>query len=88
MQENIEIEMKKEEIEKKLRDFIVDDLEIDEIKVSSEAKLKEDLGIDSLDVVDLAAMLRKAYGIKIVPEEMEDVKTFRQLCEYVESKCE
>jgi acyl carrier protein len=49
--------MTREEIEEKVRAFLIDDLEIDEEKITDEAKLKEDLGIDSLDFVDIVVIV-------------------------------
>ena len=57
--------MNRTEIEEKVRDFLVEDLEIDEEKIYPQAKLKEDMGIDSLDLVDIVVMVRqRAAGSK------------------------
>lgn len=79
--------MNREEIEKKVRDFMVNDLEIDEEEISPDARLKEDLGVDSLDLVDIVVIVEKVFGFKINPEEMTNVKTLSQFCDYIESKC-
>ncbi|MDY6348064.1 MAG: acyl carrier protein, partial [Bacteroidales bacterium] len=47
--------------------------------------LKEDLGIDSLDFVDIVVIVEKTFGFKIKPEDMKEVKTFSQFCEYIAS---
>ena len=49
--------MERTEIEQKVRAFLIDDLEIDEDKVFPESRLKEDMGIDSLDYVDIVAVV-------------------------------
>ena len=67
--------MTRTEIDEKVREFLIDDLEIDEEKIAPEALLKDDLGIDSLDFVDI-----------VVIEEMADVKTLSQFCDYIEGK--
>ena len=51
-----------------------------------EAKLKDDLGIDSLDFVDIVVIVEKNFGFKIKPEEMQGVVTLSQFCDYIESK--
>ena len=51
-----------------------------------EAKLKDDLGIDSLDFVDIVVIVEKNFGFKIKPEEMQGVTTLTQFCDYIESK--
>lgn len=78
--------MSREEIERKIREFLVEDLEIDEEKISEEARLKEDIGIDSLDFVDIVVIVEKKFGFKIKPEEMKGVKTFVQFVDYIEKK--
>ena len=78
--------MTRKEIEEKVRAFLIDDLEIDEDKISDDAKLKDDMGIDSLDFVDIVVIVEKNFGFKIKPEEMKDVTTLSQFCEYIESK--
>ena len=49
--------MNRNEIEEKVRNFLIEDLEIDEEKISPDALLKEDLGIDSLDFVDIVVIV-------------------------------
>lgn len=78
--------MERTEIEKKVKDFLVDELEIDEEKISPEAKLKEDMGIDSLDFVDIVVIVERNFGFKIKAEEMAGVDTFAKFCDYIESK--
>ena len=78
--------MERKEIEEKVREFLIEDLEIDEEKIVPEAELKEDLGIDSLDFVDIVVIVERNFGFKIVPEEMQDVKTLNQFCDYIERK--
>lgn len=78
--------MTRTEIEEKVRAFLIDELEIDEEKINNDAKLKDDMGIDSLDFVDIVVIVEKNFGFKIVPEEMKDVETLRQFCDYIERK--
>ena len=78
--------MERKEIDEKVREFLIDDLEIDEEKIAPEALLKDDLGIDSLDFVDLVVIVERKFGFKIKPEEMAEVKTLSQFCDYIESK--
>ena len=78
--------MERKEIEEKVRTFLIDDLEIDEDKIFPESKLKDDMGIDSLDFVDIVVIVEKNFGFKIKPEEMSGVTTLSQFCDYIESK--
>ena len=78
--------MTRTEIEEKVRKFLIEDLEIDEEKIFEDAKLKEDMGIDSLDFVDIVVIVEKNFGFKIKPEEMAGVDTLKKFCDYIESK--
>ena len=78
--------MTRTEIEEKVREFLIEDLEIDEEKIVPEGKLKDDLGIDSLDFVDIVVIVEKKFGFKIKPEEMAGITTLKQFCDYIESK--
>ena len=78
--------MKRQEIEAKVKEFLIDDLEIDEEKIKPEARLKEDIGIDSLDFVDIVVIVEKTFGFKIKTEDMAKVKTFNDFCDYIEQK--
>ena len=48
--------------------------------------MKEELGIDSLDFVDIPVIVKRDFGFKIKSEEMAGVKTVSQFCDYIESK--
>lgn len=65
---------------------MIEELELEEDDLVAEALLKDDLGIDSLDYVDIVVIVDKIFGFKIKPEEMTDVKTLGQFCDYIESK--
>lgn len=78
--------MSRQELEQQIIDFLVEDLEIDPKKITPEARLKEDIGIDSLDFVDIVVIVERTFGFKIKPEELTHVKLFSQFCDYIESK--
>ena len=78
--------MTRTEIEEKVKAFLIDDLEIEEENIFPEAKLKEDMGIDRLDYVDIVVIVEKNFGFKIKPEEMTTVKTLSQFHDYIQSK--
>ena len=78
--------MTRTEIEEKVKAFLVDDLEIEEENIFPDAKLKEDMGIDSLDYVDIVVIVEKNFGFKINPQDMTAVKTLSQFYDYIESK--
>ena len=78
--------MEREEIDQKVKDFLVEEFEIDEAKILPEARLREDLGIDSLDFVDIVVIVDRTFGFRIVPEELKEVVTLRDFCDYIERK--
>ena len=78
--------MERTEIEEKVKSILIDDMEIDEDKVYNEALLKDDMGIDSLDYIDIVVIVDRIFGFKIKPEEMSNVKTFSEFCSYIEQK--
>ena len=78
--------MERKEIEEKVRNFLIEDLEIDEDKITPDARLKEDMGIDSLDFVDVVVIVEKNFGFKINPNEMGGITTLSQFCDYIQTK--
>ena len=78
--------MNRTEIEEKVKAFLIEELEIEEDKIFPEAKLKEDMGIDSLDFVDIVVIVERNFGFKIKAEEMAGVDTFSKFCDYIDSK--
>lgn len=78
--------MTRQEIIITVNDFLLNDIEIDELKINEDALLKEDLGIDSLDFVDIVVVVEQYFGFKIKPEEMKEVKTLSQFYTYIENK--
>ena len=78
--------MTKEDVISKVNEFLVEEIEIDEAVIKPESRLKEDLGIDSLDFVDIVVIVEKHFGFKIKPEEMANVLTLSDFYAYIESK--
>ena len=78
--------MNRTEIEEKVREFLIEDLEVEEENIPPDALLKDDLGIDSLDFVDIVVIIERKFGFKIKPEEMAGVNTLQKFCDYIESK--
>lgn len=75
--------MQKEEIIRKINSLLVTEIEIDEEQISPNADLKKDLGIDSLDFVDLFVIIENNFGFKMKAEEMAGVKTLQDFYDYI-----
>jgi acyl carrier protein len=78
--------MTREEIERIANEFLVEEIEIDPDALKPEASLKDDLGIDSLDFVDIVVIVERNFGFKIKAEEMAHVTTLGAFYDYIESK--
>ena len=74
------------EIYEKVDAFLIDELEIDEAKIEDGARLKDDLGIDSLEVVDVIVLVEQEFGFKMRPEQFKDLKTYGEFCRFIESQ--
>lgn len=75
--------MQKNEIIKIINNFLVNEFEIDEEKLVPEASLKDDLGLESLDFVDIAVVIQEEFGFKIKGEDMGNVRTLDNLYDYI-----
>jgi acyl carrier protein len=71
------------EIENKIRHILTDQLGIGEERIRGDARLIEDLGLDSLDAVELAMKAEKSFNVEMSDEEMEGLKTVKDVVELV-----
>lgn len=69
----------------KVRDIIVDQLDAAADDVTAEASIIDDLGADSLDVVDLISSVEDEFDVEIPDEEVENIKTVGDIVSYIES---
>ena len=72
----------------KIKDIIVEQLDVEEDAVTMEASITEDLGADSLDVVDLVMSIEESFDVEIPDEEVENIKTVGDIVMYIENKVE
>jgi len=75
--------MDNEEIFDKVKDVIVDQLNVEEDVVTEDASFVDDLGADSLDIVELVMALEETFGISIPDEEAENIKTVGDAVGYI-----
>ena len=78
--------MNRIEIESKVNTFLIEEMEIEAEDIFDDAKLKEDVGLDSLDFIDIVVIVEKTFGFKIKPEEMSGVLTVKEFYDYIEAK--
>ena len=67
--------MEREELLEKVKAVIVEQLNVDDDDVTEDASFVDDLGADSLDIVELVMALEEEFGISIPDEEAENIKT-------------
>ncbi len=80
--------MAKEEIFEKLKELVVDQLGVDDDEVTLDASIKDDLGADSLDLVDLVMSVEEEFGVKIADDDLESIKTVSDIVEYIADNAE
>ena len=68
----------------KVREILVDQLDVDEDAVTMEASIQNDLGADSLDIVDLVMSLEEEFDCEIPDEEIENIKTVGDIVKHIE----
>ena len=73
-------------INPKVKDIIVDQLGVDPEKVKSEASFIDDLGADSLDIVELVMAMEEEFDLEIPDEDAEKLKTVNDVQSYLTSK--
>ncbi len=72
------------EIENKVREIVCQQLDVDPAKIKMETSFVEDLGADSLAVVELVLALEEAFEIDIPDEDTEKIRTVQDAIDYIE----
>lgn len=72
----------------KVKKIIVDQLDVEEDKVTEAASITDDLGADSLDVVDLVMSFEEEFDIEIPDDQVEKIKTVGDIVKFIEEKVE
>ena len=70
----------------KIRNIIVDELGVDAGEVKPEASFKDDLGADSLDLVELVMGLEDAFDASIPTEDLEKLSTVQDVMDYLKAQ--
>lgn len=74
------------EIEEKVKDIIVDQLNVEPEYVIPDAHIFYDLGADSLDAVELVMTIEDTFGLEIPDVDAEKLLTVRDICDYLQDK--
>ncbi|MEM6822773.1 MAG: acyl carrier protein [Verrucomicrobiota bacterium] len=78
--------MSEKSVEEKVKEIIVEQLSVNEEQVTPEAKFIEDLGADSLDVVELVMAFEEQFGIEVPDEDAEKLLTVGDVNNYIKDK--
>lgn len=68
----------------KIKAAVVDQLDVDADKVTMGASIIDDLGADSLDIVDLVMTLEEEFDLEIPDDQVENMKTIGDIVKYIE----
>jgi len=74
------------EKEEKVIDIIVDKLGVDRAEVTPEAVFVDDLGADSLDLVELIMAMEEEFGFEIADEEAEKLRTVQDVISFIKAR--
>ena len=70
----------------KISKILCEQLELEESQITMDSSITEDLGADSLDLVDLLMSLEDQFGLEVPDEDVEKIKTVGDLVRYVEER--
>jgi acyl carrier protein len=76
--------MTREEIISQVNSLLAEEFEMDESTFTPDANLKETLELDSINLVDLVAIVQTTYKITIPVAELKNIQTFNDLYNYIE----
>ena len=72
-----------ENSEQRVKKIVAEQLGVNEAEVKNESSFQEDLGADSLDIVELVMALEEAFGTEIPDEEAENITTVQQAIDFL-----
>ncbi|MFH7003385.1 acyl carrier protein [Flavobacterium bizetiae] len=78
--------MNKEEIIARINGFLVEEFEVDNDDIEPDANLKDTLGLDSLDYVDLVVSIEANFGVKLVEVDFVGIDSFQSFYDLIENK--
>ena len=76
--------MTREEIIAQVNNLLEEEFEVEQSEFAPDANLKETLSLDSINLVDLIALVQMTYKITIPAEDLKKIQTFNNLYDYIE----
>lgn len=77
--------MTRNEIIEQVNSLLAEEFEVENSVLTEDANIKDTLALDSLSLVDLVALIQQTYGVKIPASDLHDIKTLRNLYDYIET---
>jgi acyl carrier protein len=78
--------MEMQEIVSRVKNFMVEDFEVDPDTITPDADLKATLDLDSLDYIDLVVVIEQNFGFKVKPEDFQTLITMQDFYNYVSNR--
>jgi acyl carrier protein len=78
--------MTNQEIIEKIHQFLSEEFEVETEKLTPDANLKDTLGLDSLDYIDLVVVIESNFAFKVKPEDFVGIVSLQDFCDYVISR--
>lgn len=78
--------MNKEEVIEIVNNFLVEEFEVEQEVISPKAPMKDTLGLDSLDYVDLVVIIESNFGVKLGEADFVSVESFQDFYDMIENK--
>ncbi|PZU05148.1 MAG: acyl carrier protein [Francisella sp.] len=75
--------MQRAQIEEKVKEIVSEQLDVTIDKIKDESSFQDDLGADSLDIVELVMSLEEAFECEIPDDEAEKISTVKQAIDYI-----
>ena len=76
--------MSNDEIMNRIKQILVEEFEVDPARLQPHATLRESLGLDSLDAVDLVVSIERKFGCRIQEDSLKEMRTLGDISRYVE----
>lgn len=77
--------MTREEIISRINPRIAEEFELEELVITPDAVIYDTLDLDSISLIDLVGIVQTLFRIKLEKNELEQIKTFNDLYDYIES---
>ena len=72
------------EVFDKIKAILVDQLDVDENKVTMEASITDDLGADSLDIADIVMSIEEEFNVEVPDDQLQNIKVVGDIVKYIE----